>query len=82
MHLRMCFPNSMCALISHAILAPGWHLFDQSLTLHRRLGQKYRVDDLSWVGALSQDYGIHILRGTKAWDMSFLHYVHRYFKNP
>ena len=22
------------------------------------------------------------LRRTKAWDMSFLHYVHRYFKNP
>ena len=21
------------------------------------------------------------LRGTKAWDMSFLHYIHRYFKN-
>ena len=23
-----------------------------------------------------------VTRGTKAWDMSFLHYVHRYFKNP
>ena len=30
------------------------------------------------------DPSIHgeILWGTKAWDMSFLHYVHRYFKNP
>ena len=23
---------------------------------------------------------VNLLRGTKAWDMSFLHYIHRYFK--
>ena len=49
--LGMNFSNSICALISHVILAPGWALNHlNKLDLKQEIGPKVGVD------ALSQNY--------------------------